>query len=271
MNARKAVNMVLVAAAITLVTACSTTRGFPDPPKTSTVIFPEVDYQLATAAIKNYNEEIDLAKKKLLRNEIIDARLAELDIKFGDYERAIYSEGVGYGVGTDWFVLSLTAATVLAHAAGAKTALGAVSTAVVGGEAAFDKRVLFEKTLPALMAQMVAERETVRAAIRTNEELPVESYTWSAAESQLEQYKFAGSIPGAIAAVAQDAGKKTDSAKQQLQDVRKSAYFKTAAGDLLMAFWMPDGTTINAANEAKLKQWITDNSIATGAGEITML
>lgn len=77
---------------------------------------------------------------------------------------------------------------------------------------------------------------------------------------------------GAIASVTQDAGQKAANAKQQVQDVTSGKY-RTAANatnsKLLQNFWKPGGTR-NPDNEAKLKQWMTNNAISTNAGEITM-
>src|ERR1700730_10063113 len=105
MNNRKTITLLLLATTLALTAGCSTMRGFPDPPSTSTAEFPQPGYQLGPDAIKKYNEESNLQQKKILRNEIIDARMFEIDSKFGDFERAIYKEGVGLGVGTDWLLL----------------------------------------------------------------------------------------------------------------------------------------------------------------------
>lgn len=49
----------------------------------------------------------------------------------------------------------------------------------------------------------------------------------------------------------------------------KASYKKDEAGDKLRRFWKPDGVTKNAANEAKLKAWMTNNGLDTSAGSIT--
>ncbi len=258
-----------VVAASFALAACTSLQGYPKPPDTSTVSAPTPGYQLGPAAILQYNAETDPTKKKLIRNEIIDARLAELDKKFGEFERELYAEGIGAGVGTDWALLAFTAASTLSTVQTTKTIFSAISTAVAGGAAAFDKRALFDKTLPALLAQMVAQRETARTSIRTSEQLPVESYSWFAAESDLQAFGSAGSIPGAIAGVAQDAGQKTAVAKQELKELTKAIYGKTATSAALRDFWKPDGK-VDPANAAKLTSWLGQNGFAADAGSITM-
>lgn len=248
---------------------CATIRGFPEPPATTDVAAPEVGYQLSPRAIRAYNAENDPKKKKELRNEIIDARMAEIDGKFEDFERALYSQGIGWGVGSDWFVLALTAGAAIAKTATAKTDIAAVATAVVGGQAAFDKRALFDKTLPALMAQMVANRETLRGIIRRSETLEVADYTWSVAESDLSHFEFAGSLPGAITSVTQDAGSKNTQAAKSLEEIRSGTFLKSRAGDLLQGFWKPGGVE-NPTNKARIEDWMTAHGISTAPGNLTM-
>jgi hypothetical protein len=260
----------LVAAASVMV-GCATIRGFPNPPRAATDIkAPAEGYQLGPDGIRAYNAATG-DTKKTLRNEIIDARMAEIDSKFADYERALYQEGIGAGVGTDWAVLSITAATAIVGAAKTKTALGAIATAIVGGQAAFDKRALFDKTLPALMAQMVAEREKIRTDIRTHEiKDDVTSYTVFAAESDLGKFEYAGSIPGAIATVSLDAGQKAAQASKDLKDLATGKFGKDAATGQLRQFWKPDRTNIDADNQKKLANWMNENGLASSEGNITM-
>jgi hypothetical protein len=249
---------------------CSTIQGFPDPRPITDAKFPDAGYQLGPDGIRQYNEATDPQIKKTFRNEIIDAQMAAIDAKFADFERDIYKEGVGWGVGTDWAVLALTAAAAIVHPVDTKTALAALSTAFVGAKASFDKTALFDKTLPALLAQMVAQRETLRAIIRQNEDLPVDKYTLSAALSELHKFEFAGSMPGAIVSITQDAGNKAAIATQKLNDVREAKFVKSASGDALRAFWKPDGTTVNDANRVKLEVWMNQNGVSTAPGMITM-
>lgn len=252
-----------------LLCGCTSIKGFPEPPATSNAVAPEPGYQLGPDAIRLYNAETDPAKKLARRNEIIDARMAEIDRRFAEFERALYAEGIGAGIGTDWAVLALTAASTVSTVSTTQTALSAVATAVVGAAAAYDKRALFDKTLPALMAQMVAERETLRVSIRASTQLPVESYTLFAADSDLQAFARAGSIPGAIASVAQDAGQKAATAQQEMRSLTRGVFERTASSALLREFWKPKGVT-DRDNEKKLLDWLGKNGFDTRPGAITM-
>ena len=212
------IKVILILITFQLVAGCATINGFPDPPSTSTAVYPEPNYLLGDNALKKYTEE-PAASKKELRNEIIDARMQEIDKKFEDFERALYKQGIGFGIGTDWVALALTATAVIVHGATSKTAIAAIATGVVGASAAFDKQVLFDKTLPVIIASMVAQRETTRASIRASEELPIESYTIYAALSDLQRFEFAGSIPGSLQSMAVDAGQKAATAQKRQDDI----------------------------------------------------
>jgi hypothetical protein len=218
---------------VTLIGCTAAVRGFPGQPKTSTAVYPEPDYLLGNGALELYGKETDSTKKRVLRNEILDARMEEIDQKFGAFERELFKQGVGLGIGTDWVVLALTAAAVIAGGESTKTALAAGATAVVGATASFEKRALFDKTLPVLIAQMVAQRETIRTSIRRSEELPVESYSIYAGLSDLQRFEFAGSIPGSLQSIAEDAGQKAKSAMDDLKSLRQGTYLKSNEGDLL--------------------------------------
>lgn len=268
MNHRTGISFLLILGLV--LTGCTTIRGFPEAPRASNASFPDSDFLLGKAALDQYTKEADTKKKKILRNEILDARIEEIDKNFGEFERALYKQGIGWGIGTDWVLLGLTAATAIIGGESTKTALAAASTAVVGAQASFDKRALFDKSLPALMAQMVAQRETIRASIKASEQLSIENYTVYAGLSDLQRFEFAGSIPGSLQSISQDAGQKAAAAKEEIKDITKGIFMKSKASDLLRKFWKPDGKTADKDHQERLEAWMKENHIATDPGSISM-
>ena len=227
-------------------------------------------YLVEPATLKKYREENDPANKKIIRNEIIDERILEIDSQFGKYELALGQQGVGAGIGTDWVQLGLSAATATVGGEALKAALGAVSTGITGAKASFDKNAFFDKTLLAVLAQMAAEREKIRASIERSKQLSVADYTLFAALSDLRRFITAGTIPGGIQTVAADAGAKASTAEKDIKDIRTARFIKDDAGDRLRAFWKPDGTTIDQTNEGLLKKWMRKSGLATDPGDITL-
>lgn len=251
-----------------LLTGCATITGFPNSPASSTATYPNPGYQLGEAGILKYNAETDPIAKKNIRNDIIDARVAEIDKNFFDFEHALYLEGVGSGIGTDWTVLALTAASTLSRVTNTKTIFSATSTAVVGGDASFDKRALFDKTLPSLLAQMLAERETVRTKIRKQETMSVTDYTLFAALSDIDALSFAGSIPGAITAVTKDAGQKQEAARQAQNDIVRTSYYKSATTVAISTYFSPNGKTVNPDHLAEVNKWLGQHGYDNGVGGV---
>jgi hypothetical protein len=119
--------------------------------------------------------------------------LHAIDLNFVAFEQALYAQGVGSGIGADWLVLALTG--IGSVAGSAANALSAAAAGVTGARASFDKNVMFEKTLPALLAQMVAKRKAVLVEIRQGQAQDVETYSLLMGLSHLEDYYFAGTIP----------------------------------------------------------------------------
>jgi hypothetical protein len=221
------------------------------------------------ANLTKYSNASDLESKKLIRNEIVDERILEADSQFNDFELALWQEGIGSGIGTDWVQLAISAATATAGGESLKSILGAVSTGLTGAKASFDKNAFFDKTLPAILAQIVAEREKIRASIERSKQLPVADYTLFAALSDIRNFIRAGTIPGGIQTTAEEAGAKAATADEEIKDIRTGRFLKDEAGDRLRAFWKPDGKTIDQANEKRLKQWMKQNGLATAPGNIT--
>lgn len=119
------------------------------------------------------------------------------------------------------------------------------------------------------MAQMVAERETVRATIIKSMQLPVNQYSIYAAMDDLRRFIWAGTIPGSIQSIAKDAGEKATKADKDIQEIITAKYVKDDAGDLLRAYWKPDTKNINKPNEEKLKEWMKSHGLSVEPGAIT--
>lgn len=261
--------LILIAFVITTA-GCVALRGAPDAPRTTSVAQSDPAYLVSPDDLKKYRDEADAEKKKNIRNEIVDERILEVDHQFGEFEIELWRQGIGSGIGTDWVQLVIAGLTATVGGGSTKAALGASQAAVVGAKASFDKNAYMEKTLPVLMAQMVAERETIRAEIEQNKQRSVIQYNLYGALSDLRRYIRAGTIPGVIQAIVQEAGAKAKKADEEIKNVRTAKYVKDDAGERLRGFWKPDGKTIDESNQTKLMQWMKDNGLSTGPGEITM-
>src|SRR5262249_46089227 len=150
----------------------------------------------------------------------------------------------GFGLATDLIVLGLNAAGAVVGGAEAKSALAAASGGIVGAKGAVDKDLFYQKTLPALIAQMSAQRKVVLVDIRRGLTLDVDQYPLQQALVDLENYYAAGTIPGAINAIVQDAGATSQTAQLEL---RRDAAFVQNQANAASILARVEGLTDNQA------------------------
>ena len=172
----------------------------------------DTEYQATLDMI--YGAETDDAKKAA-RNKFIDQRMPVIDGYFDQFVQGLAKENaladlgialVGVGVGGAGSLVSGSASQILS----------AVSGGLEGAQAAWDKEVLYEKTLQALIAQMIASRKEVAAQILERSEQSITDYPLWMVQRDLKAYRFAGSLPGAIVATASDAADKEEEAEEVL-------------------------------------------------------
>jgi hypothetical protein len=157
------------------------------------------------------------AQRAALRNEIVYARIRGYDIEFADFERRLYGDANEVTLGSDLVGLVLAGLTATTGNAGTKSALGAASAGVIGAKAAIDKDLYYQKTVPALLAQMEAARLSALKPITDGLQRSDADYPLQRAYIDLQIYKEAGSIPAAINTINKDAGNAKDEAVISLQ------------------------------------------------------
>jgi hypothetical protein len=225
--------MLLVLIALpTVLPGCASLKAYPDRATDPVAEIETLKQYLEPQAITKYEAVDDSARgglsKKAWRNEVVNARVRAADLYFNKFQQGLFQEGVGFGVATDWTVLALNAAGSLATG-GAVNALAAASAGIVGAKAAFDRNAYFEKTMPGLVATMSAKRKEILVRIRSGLSNEIEEYPLVMALNDLENYYYAGSIPGAIIEVAEAAG---DTAKKADAELEKITIVTLAPADL---------------------------------------
>ncbi len=198
---------------------CMTFTGYPTRVADVTDDLQQLKPYFSPDVLKDYKKKTDLAERKAYRDEVVNGRIAALDINFNLFQADLYKEGIGLGIATDWAVLALGGATATVGGAATKTALGAVITSLTGAKAAVDKQVYFEQTMPALMAKMSARRKEVLFRIRTGLQKGTNEYPLTQALVDLESYYQAGTVPGAILGIAETAGAEGEKADQNLMNL----------------------------------------------------
>lgn len=151
------------------------------------------------------------------RNQIVFARLAEIDALYGEFELAVFAESRNIG-----FLASLAGIVSggvggLIGETGSQIA-SAVSGSLAGAQAAFDKEVLVDRTVQAFITQMRATRASVKADILTNLQGDTIVYPIEAAMGDLERYRQAGTLASALVGVSERAAEAEAEANEKVEE-----------------------------------------------------
>jgi len=140
----------------------------------------------------------------------------EIDLEYQVYFSRLTNDSQLGNLAGDLALLGLTASSTLAPAIVTKTVLSATSTAVTGAKTAVDQDVLLSHTIQILQSQMETSRALIRNRILANFNIktpPAIPYNYWTALSDLEEYYSAGTIPGALEALAAATGSNAQNTK----------------------------------------------------------
>ena len=208
---------------------CAPLRGYPtDPENTNATLISLAPY-FNGAEEAEYLATTDANLRTIKRNEIVLGRMRGYDIEFQDFERRLYGDGNTIEVGSDLVGLIIAGLTATTGNAATKSAFGAVSAGVLGTNAAVNKDLYYQKTIPALLAQMEANRLKALAPIIAGLKQPDTIYPLMQAYIDLDSFKNAGSIPAAINSISQAAGNAKDQAQEAISIQRGSAQAQLAS------------------------------------------
>ncbi|MES2940960.1 MAG: hypothetical protein V4864_24995 [Pseudomonadota bacterium] len=166
--------------------------------------------------VATINERIEV------RNQFIEIRAALIDRSYAGFKQTLYSQRVGSAVGVDVATLALSAIGAAVSDVGTKTAASALSGGLIGSKASVDKNVYFDRTLPAMLAQMDGRRSEIRRRLLSGMLAPASLYPLMQAAADLDEYFHAGTIPGAISAMTNQAG-----VSQNVADARLASRLPT--------------------------------------------
>jgi hypothetical protein len=152
------------------------------------------------------------------RDSVIAARLEVTDQNYLAFTNAMRAETSGVNLGTNLAALGLSGAAAVASG-GMSQPLAAAAAGVLGAGTAFNKEVLFQKTLPVLIAQMDANRMTVLVRIRTAQQSDEMKYPLSVALTDLADYERAGALDSAIQSLTASAVAQEQVQKAQLMEL----------------------------------------------------
>lgn len=217
-----------------LLSGCASIRGYPvDPENSAAALKRLLPYFNGTEAAAYDELPVGSKVRTEKRNEIVFARMRAYDIEFSNFERELYGSSNSVSIGTDLAGLALGGLTATVGGASTKAALGAASVGILGTNTAINKDLYFQKTIPALLAQMQANRAKQRLVILEKLVLPDSRYPLMAAYADLDAYADAGSIPNAISSITQDAGNAKQNAEGKIIAFVRTAANVKQLGDII--------------------------------------
>jgi hypothetical protein len=154
----------------------------------------------------------DLERARYFRNKIAYNFMGDIDYVYGKYTGGLFTAKAIEGLAADFESLGLTAASAISLATRTKTILAALATGVAGVNLSADKNFFGQQTFQALTIAMQARRDQTRATITQNLQLSVTDYPLAAVRRDLISYFYAGTLPGALQEIQEEAAKTSDDA-----------------------------------------------------------
>ena len=177
------------------------------------------------ADLKRYDEELegsnDTEALKALRNKIVYGLMSEVDDSYGQFFRRLYAGKADVAVSGDSAVLGLTAASTIATHTATKTILSALGTAVTGVNLSVDKNFFAQQTFQTIAVAMQTRRDKAREKISQSLDDDAEDYPLNAAMRDLVAYFYAGTLPGGLQELQEEAG---GAAKDQAKDPKAAIH-----------------------------------------------
>ena len=204
----------ILPAIFVLASGCSTTfKGVPEPATDRAA-------DLVALQKRNTAQLVDdcLASPSVTcRNSLVRARKAAEDIRFYQFEEGVFAEGRKVGFFTTLATLGLTTASAVSSGGSAQVMAG-LAALITGTRETYSKEVLAEKTITALFTAMRANRATIELAIRSELLVPIEQFSPEDGMAQIELYRRAGTVHGALDSVQEIVGVKAREAEAKLQE-----------------------------------------------------
>jgi len=263
------------------VASCSITEGFPRDPEDTAATLTKLAPYFDSAKDDEYlaaQAKNDEASARAIRDSIIMNKMHAYDIEYDDFKKSLTSYGNGISTGSDLVVLILNGFGATTGSAETKSALAAASAGVVGAQGAINKDLFYQKTIPAIISQMDANRDKAAVPLVTGMSEDTSKYSLQTAERDLEHYKISGNVVDAISSITQQAQNSKDTAQDQIQAYRTVKFGADASSQKINAWLWPgfkkiddngnvldvNGNVVprNDANYAALNKWIANNNLA---------
>jgi hypothetical protein len=194
------------------------------------------EYFKPATAVSNYYSLVTPTPKD--RDVVISARLVMINLEYLKWLLTVTADKQFLDTAADVLVLSLDLAATITGGKTGKTILSAVSAGVTGSKTSIDKHYYYEKTIPALIAAMNAQRKVVLERILIGMKGDLEDYSFEQALSDVYEYYQAGTFMGAVMAIQSDSGAKEKKADEKILMLTRPTPDEKEAVRILQPVWV---------------------------------
>ena len=234
--------------------SCASVNGFPNDPEDTSLVLASLQKYFDPSFEDQYYAETNPNVREALRDRVVLGQMRAYDIQFASFQREIYGNSNLVSAGGDIVVLAANAVATVSGTAVTKAALAAGSAGVVGTQGAISKDLFYQRTIPALLAQMEANRANAKATIMAGLKLSDADYSLPQAYIDLETLRNAAGIPSAISNVTEAASKNARDAALNLQQAAVGS-FSTTSSSQRLGRWADQSD----ANFSTLNKWVNKN------------
>ncbi|MBL4641918.1 MAG: hypothetical protein JKX86_08865 [Verrucomicrobiales bacterium] len=159
-------------------------------------------------ALKSYYQAPDTARGGMTRfayrNYVVASYTSAIDKRYRTFTDQLRSGSRGSALGFGLLQLGLTGATALAKEADVSE-LATITAIATGAGAVVDENVFFDRTMPAIIAAMDAERAGIKTDIARKKALSADRYSLDEAIDDLDRLQRAGRLDRALARITRAA------------------------------------------------------------------
>jgi hypothetical protein len=204
--------------AVVPITACATFDGAPRPVVTHSQMASAISLISPNQALRNFHGDEDDRtgmSRRDYRDYIAGIYLMAADAEYRQYRTALAAGERNSAVGFDLASLLLTSGASVANPGTARN-LATAATAMTGVRTSFDRNLFFNRTIPAIITAMDAERTRARAQIAERLRQDDRAYPLVQFFSDLQGYELAATMERAIGVVSEQANEDLAAANVRL-------------------------------------------------------
>ncbi|HEX8643563.1 MAG TPA: hypothetical protein VF702_06575 [Allosphingosinicella sp.] len=200
-----------------LLGACASFQAHPEPVLDTRALVASANFNIPDV-LQNFASpdprERDGLDPEGYRNMVVGSLMLAADSRYMQFRRRLAAESRGSSLLLDVGIAGLASGASIAGESTAN-ALAAGASALTGTRSAVSRDVYFDRTIPAMIGMMDAERTRLRTGIMTNLRRSADEYPLAVALSDVAAYEGAASLDGAIELLTREAGEQSEAAQRQ--------------------------------------------------------